>query len=98
MTVLSGLSKLGGAKESTPYTYAIPTLSVPFNSGTKYTDTIAPLRDESYRANDSVLQGLGQGPAQADWEIDVNGYGDLAGHWFRAFIGPDTVTPASRRP
>ena len=81
MTVLARLTKLGRAKEVTPYTYAIPTFSVPFNSGTKYMDTIAPLRDESYRANDSVLQGLGQGPAQADWEMDVNEYADLAaGH------------------
>jgi hypothetical protein len=92
MTVLSRLAKLGMAKETAPNTYTIPTVSLPFNSGTKYGDTIAPLRDESMRANDSVLQGLYAGPAQADWGVEVNGYPDLAGHWFRAMIGPDTVS------
>lgn len=93
MTVLSRLTKLGGAKEATPYTYLAPTFSIPFNNGTKFMDVIPPLRDESVRANDSILQGLGQGPAEAQWDMDVNCYPDLAGHFFRAIIGPDTVTP-----
>ena len=92
MTVLSRLTKLGIAKETTPYTYLAPTYSVPFNSGTKYVDVIAPLRDESYRANDSILQGLNQGPANSEWDVQVNGYADLAGMWFRAIIGSDTIT------
>lgn len=90
--VLSRLTKLGGAKEGTPYTYQAPTFSVPFNLGTKYSDIIDPLRDESVRANDSILQGLAQGPAHDQWEMDVNGYADIAGNWFRAIIGPDTLT------
>jgi hypothetical protein len=92
MTVLSRLAKLGMAKEAVAGTWLAPTVSVPFNSGTKYGDVIAPLRDESMRANDVILQGLAGGPAQADWGVEVNGYPDIAGHWFRAMIGPDTVT------
>jgi hypothetical protein len=93
MTILSRLAKLGMAKETTPNTYLVPAVSIPFNSGTKYVDTIPPLRDESMRSNDVILQSLAQGPSQADWSVEVNGYPDLAGHWFRAMIGPDSVTP-----
>lgn len=92
MTYLSRLTKLGLAKEVTPYTYLAPTISVPFNTA-KFVDNIAPLRDESVRANDSVLQGLNQGPWSTTWDIETNGYADLAGHFFRGIIGPDTVTP-----
>ena len=91
MTVLSRLVKLGLAKETTQYTYLAPTISVPFSTA-KYVDVIVPLRDESMRANDSVLQGLNQGPAYTTWDIGVNCYADLIGHFFRAMIGPDTVT------
>jgi hypothetical protein len=90
MTYLSRLTKLGMAKEGTPFTYQAPTVSVPWNTA-KFTDGIVPLRDESVRANDSVVQGLNQGPWTTAWELDCNGYADLAGHFFRAMIGPDTV-------
>lgn len=92
MTYLSRLTKLGMAKEDTPNTYKAPTVSVPFNPGSKYADVIMPLRDESYRASDTVLQGLIQGPANSEITLDVNGYADLAGHWLRAMIGPDVVS------
>lgn len=95
MTFLARLTKLGGAKEVTPYTYQAPAFSIPWNTGTKFVDIIEPLRDESVRANDAILQGLAQGGAHSEWEIDVNGYADLAGHWFRSIVGPDTVTPGS---
>jgi Phage tail tube protein len=92
VTYLARLTKLGMAPETSQYTYRAPTVSVPWNGGTKYVDMITPLRDESYRANDAVLQGIVQGPAWAEWTIDVNGYADVAGHWLKAIIGPDTVT------
>jgi hypothetical protein len=92
MTFLSRLTKLGGAKEGTPYTWQAPAFSVPFNTA-KFIDVIAPLRDESVRANDVKLQGLNQGPWTTTWDIEMNGYPDLAGHMFRGIIGPDTVTP-----
>ncbi len=91
MTYLSRLAKLGLAKETTPNTYLAPTISVPFSTA-KFTDVIAPLRDESIRANDSVLQGLNQGPAYATWDIACNAYADLLGHFLRGIIGPDTIT------
>lgn len=90
MTYLSRLAKLGMAKESVQNTYLAPTVSVPFTTA-KYVDVIAPLRDESIRANDAVLQGLSQGPSNSTWDIECNAYPDLLGHFFRAMIGPDTV-------
>jgi hypothetical protein len=90
MTYLSRLAKLGLAKEGTQYTYTAPAISVPFTTA-KFIDVIAPLRDESVRANDSVVQGLNQGPAYCTWDIESNAYADLIGHFMRAMIGPDTV-------
>jgi hypothetical protein len=91
MTYLSRLTKVGFIKEATPYTWLAPGFSLPWNTA-KFTDSIIPLRDESMRANDSVLQGLNQGPWTVNWEFEANGYADLAGHLFRGIIGPDTVT------
>lgn len=91
MTFLSRLAKLGCAKETTQYTYLAPTFSIPFNSA-QYENLAAPLRDESFRANDTVLQGLQQGVRNATWEIVHNAYADIIGNWFRAIIGPDSVT------
>lgn len=92
MTYLSRLTKLGLVKEAVPYTWLAPAFSVAWKTA-KFTDAIVPLRDESVRANDSVVQGLNQGPWTTAWELECDGYADLAGHMFRAIIGPDTVTP-----
>jgi hypothetical protein len=91
MTFLSRLTKLGGAKETTQYTYLAPTFSVPFTTAS-YEDVIGQLRDESVRATDTVLQGLQQGVWNSTWDMEVNGYADVSGNWLRAIIGPDTVT------
>jgi hypothetical protein len=90
MPFLSRLDKVGIGKEGTPYTYTVPTISVPWNTA-KWADIIDPLRDESVRANDSVVQGIAQGPAHSTWEMDTNFYADLAGYFFRGIVGPDTV-------
>lgn len=90
MTFLSRLDKVGLVKESVPGTYQVPGISVPWNTG-KWIDVIDPLRDESIRANDNVVQGIAQGPAHSTWEMETNFYADLAGHFFRGIIGPDTV-------
>lgn len=90
MTFLSRLSFLGGAKETTNGTPATPTFSVPFTKA-QYETIYAALRDESVRANDAVLQGLYQGPADSTFDIETNLYPDIAGHFFR-MIGPDTTT------
>jgi hypothetical protein len=91
MTFLSRLAKLGLGKEGTQYTYTAPTVSVPFNKA-EFEDIIPPMRDESIRANDAVLQGIQQGTHHTTWDLDVNLYADITGHWLRAMIGPDTVT------
>ena len=91
MTYLSRLTKLGGAKEAAQWTYQVPAFSVPFTTA-KFVDVITPLRDESVRANDSVLQGLSQGPASTTWDIEANGYSDILGHFLRGIIGPDTLS------
>ena len=91
MTFLSRLAKVGGAKETTQWTYLAPTFSIPWNTA-KYNDVITPLRDESVRANDSVLQGLAQGPWSTTFEFETLAYPDIIGNWFRSIVGPDTVT------
>src|ERR1700691_2123024 len=91
MTFLSRLTKLGGAKETTQYTYLAPTFSVPFTTAS-YEDVIGQLRDESVRATDTVLQGIQQGVWNSMWDMEVNAYADVTGQWLRAIIGPDTVT------
>ena len=91
MSYLSRLTKLGLAKESVPYTWLTPTFSVAWKTA-KFTDVIAALRDESVRADDAILHGLNQGPWTTTWELECDGYADLAGHLFRGIIGPDTVS------
>lgn len=94
MSQLSRLVKLGLAKESSVGTYVVPSVYLPFNKA-DHEDVYAELKDESYRNNDSVLQGMYQGPAQANWDIDILAYPDLIGHFLRGIIGPDTVTAAT---
>jgi hypothetical protein len=56
-----------------------------------------PLRDESFRGNDTVLQNLIGGPSECTFDYTLPYlYPDVAGDHFRAIIGPDTaVTPAA---
>ncbi len=91
MTQLSRLAGLGLGKESAPGTYAAPTIFIPFTKA-DWSDDITELKDESFRSNDSVLQGMYAGPISADWSIDFHAYPDLIGHFLRGMIGPDTVT------
>lgn len=94
MTQLSRLVKLGWAKESVVGTYVVPAVYLPFMKA-DHEDVYSELKDESYRYNDSVLQGMYQGPVEAVWDIDMLAYPDLIGHFLRAIIGPDTVTAAT---
>lgn len=91
MTQLSHLALLGLAKESTIGTYVAPTFFVPFLGGSSVEEVYTEIKDESYRANDSILQGIYQGNGIADWTIDLMAYPDITGHFLRAMIGPDTV-------
>lgn len=86
-------TKLGMAKEDTQYTYKAPTVSVPWSTAS-FEDMIPPARDESIRANDAVLQGIMQGTHHATWDLAVNAYPDILGHFFVAMGLFDTVTSA----
>lgn len=94
MTQLSKLAILGIARETTPNPEIppTPTAFIPFTK-CDYEDIYAPIKDQSYRGNDSGLQGLYQGPAEADWSLDVMAYADLTGYFLRGMIGPDSVAP-----
>jgi len=92
VTQLSRLAILGCAPETVANTYASPTFYIPFTKA-DFEDVYTELKDESYRANDTMLQGMYQGPVHATWDISVLAYPDLVGHFLRGIIGPDTVTP-----
>ncbi|MFB9925995.1 phage tail tube protein [Amycolatopsis halotolerans] len=92
MTFLSRLATLGIAKETTQGTYVTPSVSIPFTKAS-FVDDIAQIKDESVRGNDTVLQGIYQGVWHSSWDIETWAYPDIAGHFLRAMIGPDTVTP-----
>jgi Phage tail tube protein len=94
VTYLSRLAKLGIVKETVPNTYQVPTTSLPFTKA-QFEDVTDPLRDESIRTNDVVLQGLYGGQQNSTWDIETNLYPDLAGHFLRGMIGPDTVVAAT---
>ena len=91
MTALSRLAHLGIAKEAVIGTYLAPTTFIPFTKA-DYEDMFTEIKDTSIRANDSVLQGMYQGPVEADWSIDLLAYPDVTGHFLRGVIGPDTVS------
>lgn len=94
MTAISRLATMGLAKESTPGTWLAPQIGIPFTKG-DFEDMYTELKDESYRGNDTVLQGMYQGVVHCEWQIDVLCYPDLLGHFLAGVIGPDTVTPAT---
>lgn len=93
MTFLSRLSFLGGAKETTNGTAVVPTFAIPFTKA-QYETIYIPLRDESVRGNDAILQGLYQGPGDSTFDIELPFYPDIAGHFLR-MLGTDTVTAAA---
>lgn len=91
MTVLSRLAYIALAKEVTQGTYLAPTFFIP-TTKPDAEDVYVPLRDESYRNNDTGLQGLYQGPGDSTFDFDLHAYPDALPYLFRAIIGPDTVT------
>ncbi|MEK6443637.1 hypothetical protein [Pseudonocardia sp. T1-2H] len=90
MTQLSRLAIVGLAKEATAGTYVVPTTYVPFTKA-DFEDNYAEIKDESIRANDSVLQGAYQGPVTGSWSLDLLAYPDVLGHFLASMIGPDSV-------
>jgi hypothetical protein len=92
MTVLSRVGYIGLAKEVTQGTYVVPSFYIPATNITAE-DVFMPLRDESYRNNDTLLQGLYQGPGDSMLGFDIHSYPDALPYLLRGVIGPDTVTP-----
>jgi hypothetical protein len=93
VTLLSRGSILAMARESTAGTYVAPTFTVPFTSAA-YDTVYTPLRDESIRNNDAVLQGIYQGVGDSAWDFTIHAYPDILGNFLRV-IGTDTVTAAT---
>lgn len=91
MTVLSKLGFVGIAKEVTQGTYVTPAFYIPCTK-IDAEDMFVEIRDESYRNNDTTLQGLYQGPGDSTFSIDVMAYPDAIPYLLRGIIGPDTVT------
>ena len=90
MTLLSRLGWIGIAKESVQGTFLAPTFYLPVTKA-DFTIDYTQLRDESYRANDSNLQGNYQGVGEGTADIELAAYPDAIGYGLR-IIGPDTVT------
>lgn len=93
MTALSRRGYIGiGLENVAQGTYRAPTFFIPA-SNIAAEDVYVPIRDESYRNNDTVLQGLYQGPGDSTFGFDVMSYADALPYLLRSMIGPDTVTP-----
>jgi len=90
VTLLSRLGWIGIAKESVQGTFLAPTFYLPVTKA-DFTIDYTQLRDESYRANDTNLQGLYQGVGEGTAAIELAAYPDAIGYGLR-IIGPDTVT------
>jgi hypothetical protein len=91
VTVLARGSKLGLTREATPGTFLPATVSIPWTKCTWET-AYDPIRDESIRANDSVLQGQYQGAGMSTLDVELHAYPDVLGHFLRGMLGTDTVT------
>lgn len=91
MTLLGRLGYVGLAKEVTQGTWLTPTYYLPCTK-IDFEINYDQLRDESYRNNDSNLQGLYQGAGDSSVDLEFNAYPDSVGYVLR-IIGPDTVTP-----
>jgi hypothetical protein len=93
VTVLSRGSIFAMAREATPGTYLPPTFTVPWTA-CSYATTYVPLKDQSVRNNDAILQGVYQGPGDSQVDVTLHGYPDILGNFLR-MLGTDTVTAAT---
>jgi hypothetical protein len=91
VTALAKLGYVGIAKEVTQGTYVTPAFYLPCTK-IDAEDVFTEIRDESYRNNDTLLQGVYQGPGDSSFDIDMFAYPDAVGYILRGIIGPDTLT------
>lgn len=90
MTLLSRLGWVGIAKEATQGTFLAPTFYLPVTKS-DFNVEYTQLKDVSYRANDTNLQGLYQGVGETSASLELSAYPDCLGYFLRV-IGPDTVS------
>jgi hypothetical protein len=91
VTLLAKLGYVGIAKEGTQGVYATPTFYLPCTK-IDAEDVFVELRDESYRNNDTLLQGVYQGAGDSMFTLDMLAYPDALPYLLRAVVGPDTVS------
>jgi hypothetical protein len=90
VTLLGKLAWVGMAKESTQGTWVTPSYYLPCTK-LDFEINYDQLKDESYRNNDSALQGLYQGAGDSSVDLEYSAYPDAIGYALR-IIGPDTVS------
>jgi hypothetical protein len=88
----NGSLAIGKEAPGLPGGFVPPTFGVPYTGSSGFEDLIDQIKDESVRANDSILQGSYQGPGHGEWQLDYQAYPDLVGVPLVGMIGPDTVT------
>ena len=91
MSKLSRLSHVGGAKETTMGVAVAPTFFPPYTGSPDIEDINPEQRDESVRANDTLLQGVYPGALSSSISFGGRPHVDTFGHYLRAIIGPDTL-------
>jgi Phage tail tube protein len=91
VTSLAKLGYIGLAKEVTQGTYVTPSVYIPCTK-IDAEDVFMEIRDESFRNNDTLLQGVYQGPGDSTVSLDLFAYPDVIGYILRGIVGPDTVT------
>lgn len=91
MTSLAKLGFIGIAKEVTQGTYVAPAFYIPCTK-IEAEDVFVEIRDESYRNNDTLLQGVYQGPGDSTVSVDLMAYPDAVPYILRGLVGPDTLT------
>lgn len=87
---LARLGHIGLAKEVTMGTPVVPAFFLPYRSASPET-VYNPIRDESVRANSSVLQGLYQGHGESTYGFGGHPHMDTFGHLLAALGLVDTV-------
>jgi hypothetical protein len=91
VTSLAKLGYIGIAKEGTQGSYQAPVFYIPCTK-IEAEDVFMEIRDESFRNNDTMLQGVYQGPGDSTLSLDLMAYPDAIGYILRGVVGPDTVT------
>lgn len=94
MPVLSALTRLGLAKETTEGTPVNPTAWLPVRNP-KPEDVVEWVEDNAFRGVPAETFGLYQGPIYSTYDAEGDFFPDVGGHLLMAILGVDTVTGTS---